>query len=109
MTHATSLDGLFRPRSVAVIGASRRRGTIGREQDWREIISGIRESFDGELTYSSNWYDEYENITFWDALDYIGVQAYFPLADRAGLSSEEIATAWKPWNCSISTRAKSIS
>jgi acetyltransferase len=25
------LDGLFRPRSVAVIGASRRRGTIGRE------------------------------------------------------------------------------
>ncbi len=28
---ASSLDGLFRPRSVAVIGASRRRGTIGRE------------------------------------------------------------------------------
>lgn len=28
---SASLDGLFRPRSVAVIGASRRRGTIGRE------------------------------------------------------------------------------
>jgi len=28
---SSSLDGLFRPRSVAVIGASRRRGTIGRE------------------------------------------------------------------------------
>jgi acetyl coenzyme A synthetase (ADP forming)-like protein len=28
---AASLDGLFRPRSVAVIGASRRRGSIGRE------------------------------------------------------------------------------
>lgn len=28
---STSLDGLFRPRSVAVIGASRKRGTIGRE------------------------------------------------------------------------------
>jgi acetate---CoA ligase (ADP-forming) len=31
MSQDNTLDGLFRPRSVAVIGASRRRGTIGRE------------------------------------------------------------------------------
>jgi acetyltransferase len=31
MKKSRSLDGLFRPRSVAVIGASRKRGTLGRE------------------------------------------------------------------------------
>jgi acetyltransferase len=31
MTKRHSLDGLFRPRSVAVIGASRKKGTLGRE------------------------------------------------------------------------------
>jgi acetyl coenzyme A synthetase (ADP forming)-like protein len=31
MPNARSLDGLFRPRSVAVIGASRKAGTLGRE------------------------------------------------------------------------------
>src|SRR6185436_14811148 len=31
MSKPHSLDGLFRPRSVAVIGASRKKGTLGRE------------------------------------------------------------------------------
>ena len=31
MTDISSLDGLFRPRSVAVIGASRKPGSLGRE------------------------------------------------------------------------------
>ncbi|GAB4153453.1 MAG: acetate--CoA ligase [Planctomycetota bacterium] len=37
----SALDGLFRPRSVAVIGASRRRGSIGRQIVHNLIASGF--------------------------------------------------------------------
>ena len=39
------LDGLFRPRSVAVIGASRRKGTIGREM----LHNILRSEFNGKV------------------------------------------------------------
>jgi len=57
---------------------------------WRNLISTIRSHFGGKLTYSANWGSgdfatEYTRIPFWDALDYIGLSAYFPLAD-AGIT-----------------------
>ncbi|HAT03501.1 MAG TPA: hypothetical protein DCS29_01850 [Candidatus Magasanikbacteria bacterium] len=54
-------------------------------QNWRDLISYIRTIFSGKLTYSANWgsqgqwVDEKNRIKFWDALDYIGISAYFPL------------------------------
>src|SRR5439155_10528972 len=44
---------------------------------WRALIAEVRTHFSGELTYAAN-YDEFQRITFWDALDYIGIDAYFP-------------------------------
>jgi hypothetical protein len=34
-------------------------------------------------------------VTFWDALDYIGLLAYFPLTKSENPSATEIANAWK--------------
>ncbi len=45
---------------------------------WRQIIAAIRQVYHGKLTYGGNW-DSFQEVTFWDALDYIGVLAYFPL------------------------------
>ena len=44
MAHARTqgLDGLFRPRSVAVIGASRRAGSIGRQVVANLIAGGFQ-------------------------------------------------------------------
>ena len=55
--------------------------TIQREDAWRAIIDGVRAEFSGPLTYAANWTD-YERIPFWDALDAIGIQAYFPLVGK---------------------------
>ncbi|MEX2595925.1 MAG: glycoside hydrolase [Salibacteraceae bacterium] len=41
------------------------------------LIDSVRHHYDGSLTYAANW-DSYENITFWNDLDFIGVDAYFP-------------------------------
>jgi len=63
------------------------------ENEWRKIISEIRRVYSGKLTYAANW-DKYDKVSFWDDLDFIGIQAYFPLADHANPSAEEIKKGW---------------
>jgi hypothetical protein len=58
----------------------------GRYDDvWRSLIADVRARFSGLLTYSANW-DEADGVTFWDALDLIGVNAFYPLADEPSAS-----------------------
>lgn len=52
---------------------------------WTELIADVREVYSGPLTYSANW-DEVENVLFWDQLDWIGVNAFYPLSAHAGAS-----------------------
>jgi hypothetical protein len=63
---------------------------------WREIIAAVREVYRGRITYGANW-DEIENVPFWDALDEIGVLAYFPLTRAENPTDQEIAKGWEPW------------
>lgn len=65
-------------------------------QRWQQLIDTIRTVYSGKLTYAANWYLEYEGIQFWDQLDYIGVQAYFPLTKEKQPTVEQIKTGWKP-------------
>jgi len=57
--------------------------TVDHEAAWRDVIRAVRAEYAGPLTYAANWTD-YERIPFWDALDAIGVQAYFPVLEDAG-------------------------
>ncbi|RMH22340.1 MAG: hypothetical protein D6696_03650, partial [Acidobacteria bacterium] len=57
--------------------------TLEREAEWRRLIAGVRRLFPGALTYAGNWWGDYDRVPFWDALDLIGVDAYFPLAASA--------------------------
>ena len=43
---------------------------------WRALAAAARERFEGPLVYSANW-DRYAAVPFWDAVDAIGVSAYF--------------------------------
>ncbi len=55
---------------------------------WTDFIADVREAFDGLLTYSANW-DEAEAVLFWDQLDFIGINAFYPLADHDGATDAE--------------------
>lgn len=57
-------------------------GLSGHETEWRSVIASIRGVYRGPLTYAANW-DEVGRVAFWDALDVIGVQAYFPILPGA--------------------------
>lgn len=70
-------------------------GTSHRESDWREVITGVRQRFSGPITYASNYGGEETAIIWWDALDYIGVDAYYELTDKNDPTLEELKAAWE--------------
>jgi hypothetical protein len=51
------------------------------DAEWRRLIARTRELYPGPLVYAANHGTEFETITFWDALDYIGLQEYYSLPD----------------------------
>ena len=51
----------------------------GDATSWRALIADVRTRYHGTLTYGANW-DDYAGVTWWDALDEIGIDAYMPLA-----------------------------
>jgi len=47
---------------------------------WAGMIARVRARFGGLVTYSANW-DEAIDVLFWDQIDVIGINAFYPLAD----------------------------
>lgn len=45
------------------------------------LADEIRLIYKGKLTYCANW-DEAEDVIFWDKLDYIGVNGFYPLGEK---------------------------
>lgn len=76
------------------VGTELTRLTLEKPAYWQKLIVEVRTVFSGKLTYAANWYEEFEGIRFWEQLDYVGVQAYFPLADRESPDVSEIADGW---------------
>jgi hypothetical protein len=60
---------------------------------WQALIAELRQRFSGKLTYAAN-YNEYQAVKFWNRLDYIGVDAYFPLASVSDPSLSDLLGAW---------------
>jgi hypothetical protein len=68
--------------------------TISREKEWRAMIGKVRSVYKGKLTYAANFHEEYEQVKFWDALDYIGVQAYFSLTQNKDHLLNDLKKGW---------------
>jgi hypothetical protein len=67
--------------------------TLGREADWRQLIADLRRRTSMPLSYAANWTD-FESVPFWDALDFVAVQAYFPVADSENPDQAELDAHW---------------
>lgn len=69
-----------------------------KEEKWKTVvIPPIKKAYKGPLTYAANWHDEYQYVKFWDKMDYVGIDAYFPLSDEKEPTYEEIKAGWEPW------------
>jgi hypothetical protein len=90
-----------------------------RDCGWRHVINAIKSanygpyiivdktkptllgaSYGGKLIYAANWgpadQPEYDRITWWDAVDYIGIDAYYPLS--VGLSDIGVPALVDIWH-----------
>jgi hypothetical protein len=72
--------------------------------DWTRIVGQVRGVYHGPLTYAANWGKqaaEYEQIAWWDQMDYIGIDAYFPLSTKAAPTVDDLQAGWTsytdPW------------
>jgi hypothetical protein len=69
--------------------------TVAREREWRALIAEVRQRFPGVVTYGANA-SQAGIVPFWDALDYIGVSAYYPLVDEPTPDKASLVDAWTP-------------
>lgn len=76
------------------IGTEYKIAATKRVAFWEALIKTIRTVYHGKITYAANW-DNYMNIKFWDDLDYIGVDAYFPLLKVATPDIKALNNKWE--------------
>ena len=69
---------------------------------WRSLIAAIRRMYTGKLIYAANWSGayayglsrpEFEQVEFWNELDDIGIDAYYPLINSKSDSIPLFETA----------------
>lgn len=78
---------------IFCIGTELEKFVIDRPLYWAKLIQEIKKVYSGKLTYAANW-DEFRRVPFWAELDFIGVDAYFPLSDQKTPTVEEFEIGW---------------
>lgn len=81
-------------------------------EEWSAIITGVRAVFSGQLVYSAIWNDGLSpwqdgggrpdagtgdittQISFWDQLDYVGIDQYAPISDSPDPGLADLVEGW---------------
>ena len=85
------------------IGVEFTKATLSRPDAWRAMIKKTRGLYSGQLTYAANWGEEFENIEFWDDLDFIGLNSYYPLSKKDNPTDEELISKFDTIKAKIRT------
>lgn len=93
LTYARLADSL--KVDLFCLGTEYRKAAVLRKTFWKGLIREVKKIYTGKLTYAANW-DNYQKIEFWNQLDYIGIDAYFPLSTSKTPTYEELKKAWIP-------------
>ena len=89
---------------ILCIGTELEKFVKHRPDYWQRLIQEIKAIYKGKLTYAANW-DEFKRTPFWSELDYVGVDAYFPVSDEQTPTVAECKAGWQTHKTTI----KSIS
>ncbi|MEX0997893.1 MAG: glycoside hydrolase [Flavobacteriaceae bacterium] len=76
------------------IGTELNTFVLARPQFWKQLITEIKTVYKGKLTYAENW-DAKKRVSFWDQLDYIGVDAYYPVSESKTPTVEKARLGWQ--------------
>ena len=76
-------------------------GTTHRADNWRAVVAAVRAVYHGPVIYAALHGGEETSITWWDAVDLIGVDAYYPLTaenwspDRPDPTMADLVARWQ--------------
>lgn len=79
---------------IFCIGTELENFVMERPEYWHNLIAKIKNVYKGKLTYAANW-DEFKRTPFWSDVDYIGVDAYFPVSNQQTPTLEECKAGWQ--------------
>ena len=71
-----------------------------RTSDWQSVISGVRGIYPDSITYATSQGSE-GAINWWGQVDYIGVDAYYPLTGEYDPTLDELKATWVPLAASL--------
>ncbi len=84
------------PIDLLCIGTELREFVKRRPLFWESLIETLKEEYpELKLIYAANW-DDYEAFPFWEEMDYIGIDSYFPLVNKPTPTVEELIAAYSP-------------
>ena len=85
---------VFAGEDTPIEAMNRRRRLL--TEHWRTLIATVREVYSGKLTFAAN-FDNYHEVAFWDRLDLIGINAYFPLRKSPSdpLREADLVDSWR--------------
>ncbi len=73
-------------------------------QQWDNVIASVRSRYTGQLTYAANFsatsvgstnnVGGYATVPWWNKLDAVGIDAYFPLTNTNNPTESQLQTAW---------------
>jgi len=75
---------------IFCVGVELTQATFGHEERWVRLIHRVRRIYGGKLTYAANWGEEFEHVTFWNSLDFAGIDCYYPLSTLPGATDDEL-------------------
>ncbi len=78
---------------VFCIGTEMRLAVRQRPEFFIDLIKAVRKQYGGKITYAANW-DNYEHVVFWNHLDFVGIDAYFPVLEAKTPTIAEAAEAF---------------
>ena len=76
------------------IGTELYNFTNARPEFWQKLIKDVREVYKGKITYAENW-DKVALVSFWEDLDYIGADAYYPVSTAQTPTIADAKNGWK--------------
>ena len=71
------------------------RSTEHFDDHWRRIIAEVRKTYKGPIVYNAN-HGDIENVGWFDAVDVIGVSAYWPVSTEQDTSLNTMLAGWRP-------------
>jgi hypothetical protein len=85
---------------------------------WTNLIDNLRSRYSGPMTYSANWSPAgdpdgggpapdsaggYEDVSWWNQLDYVGIDAYFPVSNNNNPTPAQLQSSWQSLAGTIET------